>query len=331
MKVNIYDVSKRAGVSVVTVSRVINNLSSVREKNRQKVLQAMKDLNYHPNAAARSLARGKTGLIGVMVPNINDYFFNGVVGAINDYLEEHGYFLALSIMSKNREGNRERGTYLFQEDRVDGLIILSPVHEDEYIVELKRKKIPFVLLDNQQNHPSVSSIIVDNYKAGYDATKHLLELGHTKIGHIMGQEIFLSSKERERGFREALTEVGLTPHVAERGEFTTESGYLITKKWIEENTLPTAIFAADDYMAYGAIDALKIKGLRVPEDVAIVGCDDQFFSSEFHPTLTTIRQPAEEIGRKSVETLMKLMKGELKRSVTLKLEPQLIIRESTTK
>jgi DNA-binding LacI/PurR family transcriptional regulator len=193
MKVSIFDVAKKSGLSVVTVSRVLNKSEKVRDKNRQKVLDAIKELDYHPNAAAQSLARGKTRIIGLIVTTLQDAFFDAVVKEINDLLATQGYFLALSV---SQGLNVEDGHYLMQEDRVDGVILLSPLEEEKYIFELKKRKIPFVLIDNQMQEQAVPSIIVDNFNGGYEATKHLLDLGHTQIAHLCGQEYFLSTKER---------------------------------------------------------------------------------------------------------------------------------------
>lgn len=159
---NIHDVAKKSGLSVVTVSRVINNSPSVREGNRRKVLSAMEELNYQPNSAARSLVRGKTGVIGMSITNFNDSFYDRVIRVVNRKLAEQGYFLALSIAENEDEGVN----FLFQKDRVDGIILLSPLEEKEYVEELKRKNIPFVLLDNQLQHEDVPSVVVDNYQGG---------------------------------------------------------------------------------------------------------------------------------------------------------------------
>ncbi|OPH47693.1 LacI family transcriptional regulator [Paenibacillus ferrarius] len=326
MKVSIFDVAKRSGLSVVTVSRVINQAGTVREKNRQKVLDAMKELDYHPNAAARSLARGKTGIIGLAITTLNDSFLDAVVKEINDRLAEKGYFLALSIST---EVFASFDNSMFQEDRVDGVIMLSPVHEDDYVMELKKKKIPFVMLDNQHVHPSVSSVIIDNYKGGYDATKHLIDLGHTEIAHICGPAPYLSSSERLRGFVSAMEDAGLNPSWIEQGDFSITSGYKATSGWIKSGKLPSAVFAADDLTAFGVIDALKNAGYKIPQDVSVIGFDDQIFSAEFHPMLTTIRQPAESMGRHGVDLLLKWIDGTVKRNTTVQLEPELIIREST--
>lgn len=326
MKVSIFDVAKKSGLSVVTVSRVLNNSTSVRQKNKEKVLQAMKDLDYHPNASARSLASGKTGIIGLTLTTLHDTVLDAVVKEINDCLAEQGYFLALSI-SQGDEDSFQRS--MFQEDRVDGVILLSPVNADIYVMELKKRKIPFVILDNQQRNPSVPSIVVNNFKGGYDATKHLIDLGHTEIAHISGPDPYLSSRERERGYLFALEEAGLKPFHIEQGTFGIPSGHSIAMRWIQSGRLPTAVFAADDFIALGVMDAFKNERIRIPEDVSIVGFDDQIYAEEFRPTLTTIRQPFEKIGRQGVDILLKLIKDPSKRNVTMEFDPTLIVREST--
>lgn len=192
---NIHDVAKKSGLSVVTVSRVLNNSPSVREGNRQKVLSAIEELNYQPNSAARSLVRGKTGVIGMSITNFNDSFYDRVIRVVNRKLAEQGYFLALSIAENEDDGVN----FLFQKDRVDGIILLSPLEEKEYVEELKRKNIPVVLLDNQFQHEDVPSVLVDNYQGGYEATNHLISLGHTRIAYIGGPSVFLSVTERKRG------------------------------------------------------------------------------------------------------------------------------------
>ncbi|WP_379132910.1 LacI family DNA-binding transcriptional regulator [Paenibacillus sp. sgz500958] len=330
MKVSIFDVAKKSGLSVVTVSRVLNRSDSVRPKNRDKVLQAMKELGYQPSAAARSLALGRTGIIGLTLMTLDDSFLDLVVKEINDRLTEHGYFLAISVYSPEEDALQSP---LFQEDRVDGVFLLSPIHEETYVQELKKKNLPFVMLDNQLKHPSVPSVIVNNRKGGYDAARHLIDLGHRKIAHISGPDPFLSSREREHGFRIALEEAGLVPHAVQRGEFTIASGYAIAQQWLESGDLPTAIFAADDNIALGVINALQYSGVRVPQEVSIVGFDDQSVASELHPRLTTVRQPAEKIGRYGVDLLLKWINESAIPDVSLPLqfEPELIIRESTAR
>ncbi|WP_334072490.1 MULTISPECIES: LacI family DNA-binding transcriptional regulator [Paenibacillus] len=321
---NIHDVAKKSGLSVVTVSRVLNNSPSVREANRQKVLQAIEELNYQPNSAARSLVRGKTGVIGMSITNFNDSFYDRVIRVVNRKLAEQGYFLALSIAENEVEDN-----FLFQRDRVDGIILLSPLRENEYVVELKRKNIPFVLLDNQFQHEDVPSVVVDNYQGGYEATKHLIDLGHTQIAHIGGPSVFLSVEERKRGYVQALNEADLTPFGMEFCGFTVSSGYEVAKRWIREDKLPTAIFSGDDFIALGVVQALREEGILVPHDISVVGFDDQQFVGEFFPRLTTVRQPEAQMGSIGVDLLLKLINGEVMPAAVTKLAPQFLVREST--
>lgn len=329
MKVNIFDVARKSGLSVVTVSRVINNAGTVREKNRIKVLHAMKELGYSPSAAARSLARGKTGVIGIVIVTLNDSFLDAVVKEINDKMAEHHYLLALFI---SQEDENDLHNAIFQEDRVDGMIILSPINEERYEQELTRKNIPYILVDNQQESSLAPSVQVDNFRGGYEATKHLIDLGHVSIAHICGQDSFLSSKERVRGYKEAMSEAGLIPRI-EQGNFDIPSGYEIAERWIKTGSLPTAVFTGDDMMAFGVMDALKNNGLRIPNDLSIVGYDDQLFATQIRPWLTTVRQPVELIGSQAIELLLqKIGKKENDPEAAIKhvkLQPKLIVREST--
>ncbi|MEC0309107.1 LacI family DNA-binding transcriptional regulator [Paenibacillus lautus] len=326
MKVSIFDVAKKSGLSVVTVSRVLNGAESVREKNRLKVLEAIKELDYRPNAAARSLARGKTGIVGLIVTTLQDSFFDAVVKELNEVLALHGYFLAISVSTGI---GSDEAHYLIQEDRVDGLILLSPMEEDNYIVELKRRNIPYVLIDNQKPDNDAYSVTIDNYKGGYAATKHLLDLGHTSIAHISGQDMFRSTRERRSGFLQALEERSLAPFEMITGDFEIDFGYDVCRKWLREGRLPSAVFAGDDNIALGVLNALLEEGIRVPEQVAIVGYDDQYISSKLRPHLTTVRQPTDRIGLAAADMLLRRMDGTMKRGGNVRIDPELIVREST--
>lgn len=330
MSVSIYDVAKKAGVSVVTVSRVINNVPTVRQSSKDKVLSAIKELNYQPNAAARSLARGKTNVIGLIIPNLTDPFIMEVVDKVDRELEKRGYFLALSVIEKTEKDSRTRSNFLFQHERVDGILILTPQFERDYVDSLKAKNIPFVILDNQIFPFTEPTIVVDNFRGGYEVTRYLLELGHTKIGYIGGQEELLAAVQRGKGFTNALEEVGLESFCEERGEYDISTGYDVMNRWIESGRVPTAIFAGDDHIAFGVIDALRQHDMKVPEDVSVIGFDDHPFASQLHPFLSTVKQPAEDIGVKGVEILFDIMKGKQKNNTVIKLSPTMIIRESTS-
>lgn len=330
MKVSIFDVAKKSGLSVVTVSRVLNNATTVREKNRQKVLQAMKELDYHPNAAARSLAKGKTGVIGLILTTLQDSFLDDVVQHVSSQLKDYGYYLTLTVV--NYPAEEGHGMDLIQEERVDGLLILSAVNDEQYVAELQKRNIPSVLIDNQMEQSQVPSVQVDNFKGGYEATRHLVDLGHKRIAHIQGPSYFLSAVNRERGFMKALNEAGLMPFAVEPGEFSISSGYAAARRWIEAGELPDAVFASDDYMAIGAINALIEAGYKVPEDVSVIGYDDQLISSQLRPRLSTVRQPSEQLARTAVDILMKQVNGDgsyKPEPVVFTFQPQILLREST--
>jgi len=324
MKISIHDVANRAGVSVVTVSRVLNNAPSVREKNRQKVMQAVKELNYKPNAAARSLVSGKTGIIGLWLPSLQDDFFDAVVRKINDLLAEQGYLLVLSIAAaENGELN------FLEEEHVDGVILLAPFQEDDRLLELKRLQLPFVVLNGQNNHPSASTVTINHYKGGYEAARHLIELGHTRISLVNGPKMLTTSKECEKGFRFALEEAGIVPYAVEYGTNEVKSGYDIAQRWLIEDKLPSAVFAVDDYMALGVVGALKNSGLQIPRDLSVVGYANRRIAADFYPDLSTVSFPAEEIGSYAVELLIRGMNSTLKRNTSVECDPQLVIRHST--
>ncbi|AZN39323.1 LacI family DNA-binding transcriptional regulator [Paenibacillus albus] len=329
MKISIFDVAKRSGLSVVTVSRVLNGAGTVREKNRQRVLDAMKELDYRPSAAARSLARGKTGIIGLVMTTLQDSFFDAIVSELNEILAQHGYFLAVAV-TKGRLAEDE-SHYLIQEDRVDGLILLSPVEEDRYLVELKRRNIPYVLIDNQNAENDAYSVTIDNIKGGYIAGQLLAQLGSRRVAHLSGSELFRSTKERRSGFLQALDEAGLAPFELASGDYETEFGYQTARRWIEAKQLPDAVFAGDDTIAVGVTNALLEAGIRVPDEVAVVGYDDQVIASRLRPFLTTVRQPADLIAAAAADMLLKRIDGSMKRAASVRIEPELIVRQSTKK
>jgi len=329
-KISILDVVAKSGLSLATVSKVLNNSPTVRESNRQKVLQAIKELDYRPNPAARSLARGATRLIGLTLPGLNDTFYDNIVQSINKSLEDAGYMLALSVYSQPVAKPDNGGSFLFQEDRVDGIIVVSPLDENPYLLELKRKKIPFVVIDNQIDHSNAFSVNVDNYAGGYEAARHLIGLGHTRISYVGGSERYNSARERRRGFESAMSEAGLVPLMVTNAKFNIRSGFDTAKQWIRSGAVPTAVFAGEDGLALGVMQAFQDEGYRVPKDVSIVGYDDQTFSQFIHPRLTTIRQPMELIGEHAVRLLLQMIQGTGKRQYSVLLKPELIVRESTS-
>lgn len=323
-KVSMEDVAKYCGLSTVTVSRVLNNASTVREYNRQKVLDAMKALNYVPDAAARTLAKGTTGIIGMITPKLQDPFFSHIIQEVNNCLIRHNMFLAISVTAN------QGCDYILQQQRVDGMVVLAPGMEDSFVPQLKASGVPFVVLDSHSREEDYSSILVDNFEGGYLAGQHFLRLGHRRIGFIGGPLSMVNSAERQQGLEQALKEQGISLSCAERGEFTFRDGYQIMTRWILNDMVPTAVFAADCNLAIGAITALKEHGIPVPGQVSVCGFDDEPLAREYVPALTIVAQPTAELAERAIEQLLCWIGGKQPAQLVYRLKPRLIIRDSTS-
>ncbi len=322
-QVSLEDVARYCGLSTVTVSRVLNHSPSVREYNRKKVMEAMEALNYIPNAAARTLARGTTGIIGMITPGLQDPFFSQIVQEVNNGLISHNLFLAISITAN------QGCDYILQQQRVDGMMLLAPGMEEMFVPKLKSQKVPFVVLDSQKRTADYSCILVDNFDGGFQVGQHLLSLGHRKIGFIGGPVELTNSSEREHGLRAALEEKGLPVFCSERGQFSFADGYRIMTGWIERGNVPTAVFAADCNLALGVVTALREHGIRVPEDVSVCGFDDEPMAQEYIPALTIVAQPVAALAECAIEQLLTWIRGERPERLIYRLKPKLVVREST--
>lgn len=328
MSVSIKDVVKKSGLSYVTVSRVISNDPNVREANRKKVLDAIEALGYVPNAAARTLATGKTFVIAMFISDLGDDVFGNIVKVVNEQLIKKGYLLTLSICDDKDD---DIGIAFLSQNRVDGAILLVPGREKYYIELLKMQKVPFVVVDNQTMNEGINSVLADNVAGGYFATKHLLDLGHTKIGLIGAAPNGLSTLERQMGAIKALAEVSLSPIAIEYGDYDQPTGYDAIRKWHKEIELPTAVFAFDDHIAIGVINAAKDLGLKVPGDLSVCGYDDSILANHYSPTITSVRQPSAEMAESAVNQLLALIEHQDMGSYAMKFAPKLVIKDSTRK
>ncbi|RGB68288.1 MULTISPECIES: LacI family DNA-binding transcriptional regulator [Oscillospiraceae] len=327
MSVSILDVAKRCGLSTVTVSRVINNTGNVKEESRQKVLAAIRELGYTPNAAARSLVRGKTGLIGVVLPDLKGLYTSRVVVAAKAKLLEKGYFLSLFLFDDiTREDNAR---YILDEQRVDGFFVIAPGLESPVLEKLKRYNLPVILLDNQYALADYPYVEVDDYLGGVMAAEHLIGLGHRQIGYIDGPNM-LCCHERRAGAIDTLRKHGLRLLCEGGGDIYDFSvGYRVANRWIERGTIPSAVIGVCDSVAAGAIGAFKEHGYRVPQDISVVGFDNIPLYNNYSPRLTSVEQPVPTIAEKSVEMLLQLLAGRELTSRFLKLPPRLVVGEST--
>ncbi|MHB1394480.1 MAG: LacI family DNA-binding transcriptional regulator [Clostridia bacterium] len=328
----IRDVAKLSGVSVATVSRVMNDSSAVAPKTRAKVLDAIKELNYQPNLLGRDLRRSETKRILVLLPTISNSFYSNIVKGIEDVAHRNDY--TTMLCNTDSDSNRENVYLEMLRNRLsDGLILMGPEISRKEL-EILGKDFPVVQCCEYIEGANVSHISIDNFKASVKAVNHLINAGHKRIGLICCKNRFISTSQRIEGYRNALESAGLEydPGLVQYvNDYEFKSGLRAMEQLLKMPNQPTAIFALSDTVAIGAIRRIMENELRVPEDIAVVGFDDISFASMFNPALTTIAQPKYDLGCAAMELLLKQMNGEVIEPQSLYLEHELIIRESTIK
>lgn len=325
---NIKDVAKLAGVSTATVSRALANNYPVAEKTKSKVMEAIQTLGYEPNGMARNLRKMETKTVIVLVPDLQNPFFFEVIRGMEDVAAQEGYHIFLGNTNNNVEREREY-IQLLNERMADGLILTTARVEKDYIVELSKKK-PLVLACEYVEGTEIPSVSIDNVSSARKAANHLLAAGHKRVAYLSGPMNVVLSRDRMNGYLQALhsKEIPVDELLIQEGDFSFESGYLLARKLLSLPAPPTAIFAASDEMAIGAMKAVKEARLSVPKDVAIVGFDNIHMSTVVEPALTTISQPKYVIGRTAMEMLLNLIrKVPVSRQQTV-LPDELIVRES---
>jgi len=328
-RVNIQEVAKLAGVSPSTVSRALNNHPGISEKTRQKIIEVAKKLNYKPNYRGQILTTKSTKNIGLLITDITNPFFPELVRGAEERASEAGYTILLGNTSESEE---KETNYLdfFSRGPVDGVIISASRISNEHIINLAEEGLPIVVINRMLEHPKISYVSTDMEKGGYLATKHLIKLGHSRIAFINGPKLSEAAERRLSGYKRALTEskIRYNPNLISFNTPVADSGYKEAIKLLCAKNPPSAIFTYNDLMAFGVIKAAKELGIKIPEELSIIGFDDIFFSNFTDPPLTTVRQPKEELGENAVELLLKLMKGEKQ---SLLLEPELILRNTTSR
>lgn len=309
MAVTIRDVARRAGVSISTVSRVLNNTCAVNEDKRQHVIEAAHALGYTPNPAARSLLGKRTGGLGVLLPFVGAEFFSDFLTGLDEAAQSNDFFLMISTSHRNAE--EFRAAIHAMEKRVDGMIVMATdLTADAGMVP--RGGGPLVFVNTYVDDDSLNVINFDNFGGSYQVTKHLLESGHQEIAIIKGPTEARDASERIRGYRAAMAEFGMedTSSLEYQGEYTQEAGYVATRSILEvANPLPTAIVCANDYCAMGALRALNEADLVIPDDVAIAGFDGIISGQYTQPSLTSVSVPMHAIGTRAVGRLIELIDG----------------------
>jgi LacI family transcriptional regulator len=326
--ITIFDVAREADVSYSTVSRVINK-KGVSADKRERVLRAMAALGYVANVQARSLAGGKTNIIGLLVHSLNVEYFGEIARGVDEALAADQYDLML-FTTHRRKGRESAYVTKLTRNLVDGLLLVLPRNAEAYLETLRHRRFPHVLVDHQGIGSDVPSVGATNRQGGYDGTRYLIELGHRRIGFITGDMGMGCARDRLAGYLQALNEAGLSPDptLIREGDFLQPRGFLCADELLNLTQPPTAIFASNDVSAVGAMEAVRNRGLRIPEDVSILGFDDIPQAAQVHPALTTVRQPLAEMGRTAVELLFAYITEPDAAVRRIELPTQLIVRQS---
>jgi LacI family transcriptional regulator len=331
LKVTIKDVAAASGTSFGTVSRVINDDIHVKDETRSRVLQAMKELGYVVNQQARSLAGGKSNVIGVLVPDLGTGYIGEIIRGIDAELGLAQYDLML--YTTHRTAAKEANYVANLANGIaDGLLLVLPRNPVDYISTLTLRNFPFVLIDHQGTGEACPAVGATNWQGAYNATEYLIKLGHKCIGFITGSLDLGAAVDRLDGYRSALRthHLPIDSRLVYEGAFSQPDGYVGATALLELDHPPTAIFASNDMMAMGAMDAVRSRGLRIPDDISIVGFDDIPQAELVRPALTTIRQPLEKMGRVATQMLLDMLKYPEVNVNRIELPTELIIRSSTS-
>ena len=333
MAVTIYDVAERAGVGIATVSRVLNDSPRVREATRQRVLAAIEELNYYPGAAARTLLSGRTRTIGFILcqsPNriFADAFLPEVLRGVGDAVQESGF--RVLVHSVEDVSAPQAYIRLVREKHTDGIILSGPRSDDQQLPRLKAEGFPVVLL-GQLPGSDIPFVDVDNVGAARRAVNHLLGLGHRRVGMITNAPlVYTAARDRLAGYRQMLEEAGipLNEEFVCYGDFREESGRVAMSQLLDLPEPPTAVFVASDMVAFGALVAIKQRGLTIPDDVALVGFDDVQLAHYVDPPLTTVQLPAYDLGYCAATLLTQLIDDEPVEKQEILLQTELVVRQS---
>jgi LacI family transcriptional regulator len=327
--VTIMDVAQEAGVSYATVSRVVNNKGYIKPETRERVMRAVTRLGYVVNQQARSLASGRSQVVGLLVPGLETAYIGEIIRGIDEELAGASYDLMLYTAHRRRTRESAYVATLTQ-GMADGLLLVLPRDPGAYLETLRRRGFPYVLIDHQGIDDAGPAVGATNRQGGYDATRHLIELGHRRIGFITGSLDLGCSNDRLAGYHAALSEFGLSadPQLVREGDFTQPTGFRAARELLTLSVPPSAIFASNDLMAFGVMEATRVRGLRIPEDISIIGFDDIPQALHVHPPLTTVRQPLEQMGRLASRMLLRQIDDRRQLAERMDLPTELIVRES---
>ncbi len=330
----IIDIAKKLKISASTVSRALNNYPDINEETKKQVKQLAKKLNYWPNPIARSLKSNKTNVIGVIVPEIKHDFFSSAISGIEEVAYHSGF--TILVCQSNEDYEREViNTNALMHQRVAGFIvsISQTTTNGDHFQALLDRKIPLVFFDRAFNDIPTYKVIIDDAKSSCIAVTHLIERGHKKIAHLSGPIAMDICKQRLKGYKNALKKASLPimKELIRYGGLQESDGYTSMDSLLRDNIIPDAIFAVNDPVAIGAFQRIKEAGLRIPQDIAIVGFSNNKITSLIEPPMTTVNQPSFEMGKKAAEILIDMIEKRKNgyTNKTVVFEAELIVREST--
>src|SRR3954453_11841602 len=330
-RATIRDIADLAGVSIATVSRVLNDRPDVAPDTRESVLQVVREPGFNRNRGARAIGRGRTVFIGLTLPLIADAYFGPILSGASEALYEEDMRIILGPTLHQHDREVSMLEHLVRES-TDGAILMLPSESEAELRELQSRNYPFVVVDPMGPPPGGIPCVGAMHASGAkQATEHLLDLGHRRIAALAGSEGWYATEERLIGFRAAMARAGILPdtELIRYSDWQIRGGEIAADELLSHRDPPTAIFGFNDNVAIGALNAARRRGLRVPDDLSIVGFDDTFQSRIVWPQLTTVRQPLQELGRTGVSLLMRLLEGQRVEALRMELSTTLVVRGST--
>ncbi len=330
MRVTIKDIAKEAGVSVTTVSRVLNNKPDVSDETKKNIKQIIDKLNYNPNSMARGLVLQKTFTIGLIIPDISNPFFPEIARGVEDAARKLGYSV-LFYNTDNHHEEEKKAIDVLRGKQVDGLIVSLSIDNRNKLQELSNNEVHVVQIDRKVSGTNYSSIIIDNTLSAYKATSNLIELGHRRIAHLAGDLKTQTAQERLAGYKKALMDrnIEIDEDLILYGNYTKDPAHDEIRLLLKREKRPTAIFAANDLMAVSIYKAIYECGLEIPADISVIGHDNIELSSLVTPTLTTMAQPKYKMGQLAAIFLIKDIEGKEYNHKDIVLDTELIERESS--
>jgi len=325
----IYEVSELAGVSLATVSRVLNDSGKVTPKTREKVQAAIAELGFVPNSMAQSLASRRSNSVGILIPELHGPFFGVMLSSIEKELRDAGKRVIITAGHSDEQKERDCIEFLLGSS-CDALILHVYSVPQEYLVELNKGPVPIIILNNYVSELADNCIFLDNEHGGYIATKALLENGHRKLAYISGPRWKADSFKRLAGHKRALKEYGLEidEHLIIEGDFEEASGRVAMQQLLSLDIPFTGVVCANDEMAAGAMDTARKQGLRVPDDISVIGYDNVFFTEYLQPNLSSIGCHIADMGQMAARCVLKKAYGQTDLEIQNTFKPRLVLRES---